>query len=357
MSFRFRPGIILLIWLMALPGVAGARSNGLGERWHLGIEIGQSRLRPDTSATVFNVGDDSDTSFVFSLGYDLSAWLSLQGYAADLGRARIDQGGHRAGTISYTSTGLGVTGYLPLWGRQRPGAFNLGMRQGLALFGGAGIGILDTYTLLPHVQNQDYHLWTTAGLEFGGKRGLAVRLQWTGYDRDAANVGIGIVKRFGSVASSGLPLREASADDSSPALPVVSKSPVTPVSSPRAPVARRRGASKGFFQLAMPIVPIRRELGRFMADPRVDELLEPMALGLKRNPGLRVEADSYYLPASGATARKIGVVVDDVVRRLLSMGVRKNQVGIAAPKLTPPNTLLPANRIEFSIAPWQYRQR
>ena len=64
-----------------------------------------------------------------------------------------------------------MAGYLPLWGRRRPGSCNLGMREGLSLFAGEGIGILDTYTLLPRVQNQDYHLWTTGGLEFGWKSG------------------------------------------------------------------------------------------------------------------------------------------------------------------------------------------
>ena len=344
--FGLRLGIALLALLPVMPAWAGERSNGLGERWHLGIQAGQSTLRPDTSGSVFDIGDDHDASFTFSLGYDLSAWLSLEGYAADLGRVRIDRAGRKAGTISYTSTGLGVAGYLPLWGRRSPGAYDLGMREGLSLFGGAGIGMLDTYTLLPHVQNQDYHLWTTGGLEFGWKSGLALRLQWTSYDQDAANLGIALVKRFGRTVSPGLPVREQPVA-SPPSTPIVPREPVEKTRPPR----RRAPAAKGFFQLAMPIIPIRQQLGRLLPDRDVDELLKPMALGLKGNPSLRIRAGGYYLPAAGVTAEKIGIVVDDVIQRLFSMGVQQRQIGIVPPKPSAPDTLLPANRIEFSIAP------
>ncbi len=331
----------------SVPALAAQAPDGLGEHWYLGIEVGQSRLQPDTSATAYTVGDDADSSIVFTVGYDLNRWLSLGAYAADLGRVRIDRNGARAGTISYSSTGLGVTAYLPLFGRDFPGRFALGHRQGLALFGGAGIGILDTYTVLPHDQKQNFDLWTAAGIEYGWRAGVALRLEWTSFDKDAGNVGVGLIKRFGQpVGTAGLPVTEDNSIAARMAEPVALPTPARMRSQPP---SRGGKAKRGFFQLSLPIITLTRGVDGLRWDDDGQRRLASLAHSLKAQPKLRLSVESYYGSAGGVSQQEVVAAARRAVRQLVSQGVASSRVSLATPRPTRLEAGVAA-RIEFSLA-------
>ena len=343
-------GIWVGVWVSSGAVLAAQAPDGLGEHWYLGIEVGQSRLQPDTSATAFSVGDDTDSSVVFSVGYDLNRWLSVGAYAADLGRVRIDRNGARVGTISYSSTGLGVTGYLPVLGHRFPGKFALGHREGLTIFGRVGIGILDTYTVLPHDQKQSFDLWTGAGIEYGWSKGVALRLEWMSFDKDAGNVGVGLVKRFGQPVEAGLPMNEANNPLPRPTVaPVLPPTPAR-VQPQRPPSSRADRAKRGFFELALPIISLTQQDGRLRWDAEGQQLLASLANSLKLQPALRVNVESYYVSATGAKQKEISAVVRRAIRQLVDWGVEASQLSMRAPRPINVQGGTVAGRIEFSLA-------
>ena len=173
-------------------------------RFYGGIGAGISLLDPEPNSTGFVLDDDQSTAFELRGGWDFSARWSLEAYYVSLGSASLSQGAGlnlspSSGEIDYEAFGVSALAYF----YNSQGATGLLARRGLSLFAGLGLGLLDTSSNLPIVQNESLQFVFTGGVEYGFTQGLAARFQITTYDSDAAALQLGLIYRFGD---SGVPI-------------------------------------------------------------------------------------------------------------------------------------------------------
>ncbi len=343
--------ILLTILCMQLTHSASAANDGLGERWYISGLAGQSKLKPNTSNTQFSVGDQSDLALGFSLGYDLTRWLSLEGHAMDLGNARIDLGSTKAGEINYSTAGVSLLGYLSFRPNNKIGQFQLGQREGFSLYGRIGAGLLDTFTELPSQQKQDVHVFFGAGLEYGWENGFAIRIEGTSYDEDAQVLGFGFVKRFGqAVKRPGLPMREnpgLTAVESTSPPKSVRPAAQTIAGLPLKKPTRHHRKRKAFFELVLPIISFQQIDGRLIINTEDQPALVKLANNLKHRKALRVVVERYQPTLSNGASGNIAIAV---IEFLVSHGLSSERLIEAPPKISKTNGLLPPHRVEFSLA-------
>ena len=335
------------IALMQASLPAFAANDGLGERWYISGITGQSRLQPKTSNTPFSLGDNSDLALGFSLGYDLNRWLSLEGHATDLGEASINLGSSKAGKISYSSAGGSLLAYLPLKSSQAIGKYQLGQREGFSLITRIGIGLLDTFTELPNHQNQNLHIFVGAGIEYGWENGLAVRVEGASYDQDARILGLGFVKRFGQIVkSTGLPILENPLEK--PSVNDNASQTHKPIATPKLPSKNKPAKPRGaFFVLNLPIISFERKNSQLSISDEDKPALQKLAKVLRQKKRLRLSVE-HFRPAQKTSDPENTAAI--VIQFLLSHKVDPDQLIEAPPKTANPTSLLPNNRVEFSLA-------
>jgi len=190
--------------LLALTLVAVNPAAAFENRFYGGIGAGISLLDPDPNNTGFALDDDQDTAFELRVGWDFSARWAIEGYFTSLGSASLVQGDGlnlvpSSGDIDYEAFGVSAIAYF----YNSSGATGLLARRDLSLFAGFGLGVLDTSSSLPFVQNESVQLVLTGGIEYGFINGLAARGQISAYDSDAIAIGLGLIYRFGD---SGVPV-------------------------------------------------------------------------------------------------------------------------------------------------------
>lgn len=193
-----------------LTGVSSAMADGHGhqnftQRVYINGGVGITRIEPESSTDALTVSDNSDTGAHLGVGFDLTRFLSVEGYVADLGTADIDFLGTPAGTVDYLVFGASALGYLfnsrsgfVLGDSDTEGLFR---REGLSLYGRLGIGHMRNESSRVE-SNRDYpsHAAVGLGLEYGFRNGFALRTELMGMDTDARYLNVGILKRFGDVA-------------------------------------------------------------------------------------------------------------------------------------------------------------
>ena len=193
----FRPVLpVAALLVLAQAPVAQA----FDQRFYAGFSGGGSQLEPDTGASVFELEDNNGQVGSAFFGWDFSPRWTFEGYYSDLGSARVFQPGLGTGgteIVEYQVAGVSALAYFFSL-RDAPGLIS---RRGLSLFGGAGVGYLETSSNAPIRQIEEAHILLTAGMEYGTRSGLAARLQFDGHDVDAWSARLGLLFRFGGPRS------------------------------------------------------------------------------------------------------------------------------------------------------------
>jgi len=194
----------LLVVPVLLVAQAEIQDPGFKKRAYVGLGFGPTVLTPKTPHSSLTVGDDSDTGYHLTAGYDFTSRLSAEIYVADFGAAGIDFLGTDVGDINYTVAGVSAIAYLL---NTESGFSSAGTRdrQGLSLYARAGLGGVSASadSEVDYKVNHPVHLALGLGAEYGFKNGFAVRGELMALDTDQQYANLSILKRFGKVGSAG----------------------------------------------------------------------------------------------------------------------------------------------------------
>lgn len=174
--------------------------TSFSKRWYIGAGVGQSKLQPKPTTSATSISEDRGDSFSFHIGRDLSPRFTLDAYISSLGEADIDFMGTPVGGIDYSVYGVSLLGYL--FNSRADGLF---FREGLSPYLRLGVGGLENSSdVVEYKREHAAHLALGVGLEYGWSSGLALRTEYSAYDKDAQQFSLSLIKRFGesSYASS-----------------------------------------------------------------------------------------------------------------------------------------------------------
>ena len=226
----------LLVVPVFLVAQAEVQDSDFKKRAYVGAGFGPTVLTPKTPNASLTVGDDNDTGFHITAGYDFTSRLSAEIYVADFGAAGINFLGTDVGDIDYMVGGVSAIAYLL---NSESGFSSSGMRnrQGLSLFARAGLGGVSASSDsdVDYKVNHPIHLALGLGAEYGFKNGFAVRGELMALDTDQQYANLSVLKRFGKVGSAGPAVIAAvPAADTDVATPAVAapKEPTAPVAAP-----------------------------------------------------------------------------------------------------------------------------
>ncbi len=186
-------GLCAITLQASMASVIADEFDGTSQRsWYLGAGLGGTELDPDTNNTGYSVVDERDTGFKLFAGYDFSEYLTVEGFYADMGSAKVSSpfSGQPDGEIDYTTLGASA-----LWYFWRNGE---NLRKGLQAYAHGGLSFINNSSSLNYTQDHGVQLQYGAGLEYGLNNGIALRAGIDLYDKDAGMVFVGVLKRFGT---------------------------------------------------------------------------------------------------------------------------------------------------------------
>jgi outer membrane protein OmpA-like peptidoglycan-associated protein len=199
------PFVSAALLSIAVAGAVLAEGDALPDfkkRIYINGGVGITQITPESPTDALTVSDNTDTGVHIALGYDINRFLSIEGYAADLGTAQIAFLGTDAGSIDYQVFGLSALGYL--FNTRSGSSFRdsdvdgLFRREGLSVYGRVGIGQMSNSSEgVEYFQDHPTHAAFGLGLEYGFRNGFAVRAEAMAMDTDAKYLNVGILKRFG----------------------------------------------------------------------------------------------------------------------------------------------------------------
>jgi len=172
------------------------------KRFYINGGVGATEIEPESPTDALTVSDNTDSGAHLAIGYDFSRFLSVEGYAADLGTAQIAFLGDDVGTVDYQVFGISALGYLFntqsgffFGDKSTVGNFR---REGLSLYGRVGVGQIENSSVgVDFFQDHPTHVAYGLGLEYGFRNGFALRTEMMYFDTDAQYVNVGLLKRFG----------------------------------------------------------------------------------------------------------------------------------------------------------------
>ncbi|MFK7995602.1 MAG: OmpA family protein [Granulosicoccus sp.] len=241
LSISYRPrrarvlgSIVGLLFICLTP----LQAQDFNQRFYLNGGVGVTQLEPESSSDALTVSDKSDSGGHLAVGFDVSRFLTVEGYVASLGSAQAEFLGTSAGSVDYTVFGVSALGYLLnsrsgfiLGDDSQTGLFR---REGGSLYARVGIGHMrNDSTRVEHRRDYPSHAAFGIGFEYGFTNGFALRTELMSMDTDAQYLNVGILKRFGSagalpVAAAALPVAPVVDSPEPPAEPIVFK----PVQAP-----------------------------------------------------------------------------------------------------------------------------
>ncbi len=155
--------------------------------WYAGAGVGQSKLSPDTSGTIYTIEDDTDNGFKLFAGYEIKEDLFVELGYSDLGKVKMET----FGEIEYQFIGLS--------GRYNIYDYQL-YEKNLVLYVKAGIASIRNQSNIPLNNKNATQLFYGAGIEYPLLESLVLRAELETYDEDASFVSLNIVKYFGRKA-------------------------------------------------------------------------------------------------------------------------------------------------------------
>jgi len=192
-----------LILLILSHGVVAAdmdSGQAWKSRWYAGAGLGVSRLNPDPNGTIFRVSDDKSFGYKLTLGYDWSKRISIEGYYADLGEAKLSP----RGRIEYRH--LGLSGLYHFYQQETP-------HRGFEALAKVGVGNMHNTADVNFERVNDVHLSFGLGAGYGFDNGLMLRADLDLFDEDAQFLSLNLIKRFGGERSA---RRKAQASEEQP---------------------------------------------------------------------------------------------------------------------------------------------
>lgn len=174
-------------------------------RVYVGAGVGASQLEPKTNSASLSVSENTDAGFHVAAGFDFTTRLSAEIYYADLGAANIAFLNQNVGEVDYQVFGLSAIVYLVNSRSGFSAAAGAGMarREGLSVYGRAGIGGVSADSNLDYTVNNSTHLALGLGAEYGFRNGFALRGEYMALDTDQQYASLSIVKRFGKSSKAG----------------------------------------------------------------------------------------------------------------------------------------------------------
>ena len=184
-SFRARRCLAAAL-LLAFGFQASAQTVDETEKvFYLGGGIGWSKMDPDTSGSIYSVADDDDSAWRLYLGVDLKPKLSLEAAVSDLGRTTLTPNGR----IKYRTVSLDLLYYF--LDQDRPD------HVGWAAYAKAGLGNISNSANVPYRHVTSLQIALGLGAEYAWSNGFALRADLESFDKDAANLTLGLLYRFG----------------------------------------------------------------------------------------------------------------------------------------------------------------
>ena len=233
---------------VSVVGAVFAEGDGITDfkkRLYINGGVGLTHIEPWSPSESLTISDNADAGGHLAIGYDFNRFLSVEGYAADLGTSQVAFLGADVGTIDYQVFGLTALGYL--YNTQSGSVFRdsdvdgLFRREGLSLYGRFGVGhMTNSAEGVQYYQDYPNHVAYGLGLEYGFTNGFAVRTELMAMDTDAKYLNVGILKRFGkSRAPAALPVPAVAV----PAAPkvAVATPPAAPLTVEAAPMTTPQG--------------------------------------------------------------------------------------------------------------------
>ena len=229
---RLLPPVLtcFLLFPPSLQAENASTEQAFNGRWYLGANLALTRLKPVTQAPWYNVADDSSNGYSIFLGRDLTKRLSLEGYYFDLGEAQISLQNGTTKPLGYEHLGISALGYFynsRSADDYENGFDNEGLhrREGLSTYARIGLGYMKNETKINYERVHSVHLHYGAGLEYGWSNGIAGRAEIIAHDKDAQTVSIGLLKRFGKVATYKAPIPAFKPEP----VQTIKPTPVTPI--------------------------------------------------------------------------------------------------------------------------------
>ena len=176
-------------------------------RWYFGLGGGVSQLEPDTDGSnEYDLDDTEDTSARLVIGRDITNRLSAEVYFADLGQVTFKPKPGAAITnpvadpnVSYRVGGVHLLAYL----FNSDGFDGRHYRDRFSMFAKIGLGTMDNDANIEFERLEDLHLTLGFGMEGLIASGVSWRFDVDGYDVDAAQASLSLIKRFGTVSAPG----------------------------------------------------------------------------------------------------------------------------------------------------------
>ena len=181
-----RSAAVIGAGLLALNVAAPTPAMAEGNQWYIGIGAGPSNLKPDTRRTPVEVTDETDYGYKLFAGRELSDHVSVEGFWADLGQARVGvPGGGNLGHVDYNVYGASLQVSLP---ENNPG---------FSTFIKGGVVGLHASSNLPHHTDEKFQVYGGAGAEYQMENGFTVRGEYEYYTKDSQLLTFSVIKRFG----------------------------------------------------------------------------------------------------------------------------------------------------------------
>lgn len=192
-----------LATLAALAAGVPAVASAAG--FYLGAGALGSELEPRVNTTSFAVTETNSSGARVFAGLDLTRRLSMEGYYSDLGAASLSNLAV-TGEINYQAAG--ITGLYYLYSSR--GDAGLQNREGLMVYGKAGLGFLsnDSTNNIRFNRLNGEHLAAGLGVEYNFSNGFGMRAEFLNHDADARDISINLIKRFGSIGKTPVPVAE-----------------------------------------------------------------------------------------------------------------------------------------------------
>lgn len=170
-------------------------------RWYFGLGGGASQLEPDTDESQYDLDDTRDTSVRIVFGRDLTNRLSAELYLADLGEMTLKPSATTVNPatdpyVGYKVGGLHLLAYL----FNSDGFDGRHYRDSFSVFAKIGLGTMDNESNVDYERLEDLHLTLGFGMEGLIASGVSWRFDVDGYDVDAAQASLSLIKRFGTAS-------------------------------------------------------------------------------------------------------------------------------------------------------------
>ncbi len=291
----FALAVALSGWATTVSADTTPQDRSFERRVYIGAGAGVTHVKPRTDGTGYSVMDDSSTGGTISIGLDVTPRLSVEGYAATLGKADIqnDTTQAKAGDIKYQQAG--VSGILYVANNRNASDYERGeadeglqRREGLSPYVRVGAGKLSNESDLAYRQVNEWDMHVGAGVEYGWSNGVAARAEVVSYDTDAKLLTAGVVKRFGKTK----PYRVAAVPPPVEPPPAV-VAPEPPVPTVQAPPPKPK-PKLDLLSISLPVVHFAFD----RADLRKPDLplLDRLAQTLQRYSKLKLEIQGHTDP-------------------------------------------------------------